>query len=40
MERKAFEAILEHVTLEALDALKPEAEAESLVEALGLSFDP
>jgi hypothetical protein len=39
MERKAFEAILDKVTPEALDCLKREAEAESLVEAMGLMID-
>lgn len=36
MERKAFEAILIHVTPEAIDVLKREAEAETLLKALGL----
>lgn len=36
MNRKAFETILEQVPTEALDGLKREAEAETLLEALGL----
>lgn len=39
MERKAFETILEHVTPEAVDGLKREAEAEALVEALGFKSE-
>lgn len=38
MERKAFEAILIHVTPEAVDVLKREAEAETLLKALGLQY--
>ena len=36
MDRKAFEALLEHVTPEAVDSLKCEADAEALVKAMGL----
>ena len=36
MKRRAFEAILMRVTPEAVDALKREAEAEALLEAMGL----
>jgi hypothetical protein len=35
MDRKTFEAILAKVSPEAVDVLKREAEAESLLDALG-----
>ena len=38
MERKAFEDILQHIAPEALDLLKREAEAEALIEAMGLGL--
>lgn len=36
MERKAFEAVLIHISPEAVDALKRDAEAEALLKALGI----
>ena len=39
MSQVDFEALLEHVTPEAMDCFKREAEVETLLQALGLSLE-